>query len=391
MSPRRGKPKRTAQKAASSPFAPSRSCASPPSTLPPLYARWMAELLPGPIPRETDATCDDCAMWPGPGEQPRSDGFFLPETKCCTYFPALPNYLVGRILEDGDPASAAGRATIEERIEARIGVTPVGLESSPVHTILYQHGRPLAFGHSRRLRCPHYREDTGGLCGIWRHRNGTCATWYCKHVRGAVGLRFWQTLDQLLTITEKSLGRWCALALHLDAETLHRLFPPGTDRVMTEPLDGGQIDEVVDDERYRRLWGNWAGREREFYRKAARLVDALTWREVAEISGTDVRLFAHLAVDRYRDLVSPRTPKRLTAGPFQVVSAGPDRTRVAGYSGLNPLDLPTELMRVLPCFDGRPTPEVLRMIREKHGLRLTPGLIRKLADFAILAPPRAVS
>ncbi|HYL82493.1 MAG TPA: hypothetical protein VEU07_16870, partial [Candidatus Acidoferrum sp.] len=70
------------------------------SPLPPLYGRWMDDLLPGPIPRETAATCDDCAMWPGPGDQPRSDFFFLPETKCCTYIPTLPNYLVGRILED---------------------------------------------------------------------------------------------------------------------------------------------------------------------------------------------------------------------------------------------------------------------------------------------------
>lgn len=348
----------------------------------------MTKLLPGPIPREMDTTCDNCAMWPGPGEQPRSDCFFLPETKCCTYFPALPNYLVGRILEDGDPAFAAGRATIEKRIEARIGVTPVGLATPPVHSLLYQQSRPLAFGRSRRLRCPHYQEETGGRCGIWRHRNGTCATWFCKHVRGAVGLRFWQALDQLLTITERGLGRWCALGLHLDAETLHRLFPPGTDRVATEPLDGSQIDEVVDDVRYRRLWGNWAGREREFYRKAARLVDALTWPEVAEIGGTDVHLFASLAVDRYRDLVSPRTPKRLAAGPFQVVSAGPDMTRVAGYSGLHPLDLPTELMRVIPCFDGRSTAQVVRSIRKEFGLRLAPGLVRKLADFAILTPPR---
>lgn len=383
--------KRVIQKAARRSSPSPKLCRILPSALPPLYARWMEELLPGPIPRETEATCDDCAMWPGHGDQPRTDFFFLPETKCCTYIPTLPNYLVGRILADRDPAFAAGRATIEGRIEARIGVTPVGLASPPLHSLLYQHGRPLAFGRSRRLRCPHYREETGGQCGIWRHRNATCATWFCKHVRGAVGLRFWQSLDQLLTITERNLGRWCALTLHLDAESLDRLFPPGTDRVMTESLDGRQIDEVVDDVRYRGLWGNWAGRERLFYRKAARLVDALNWRQVAEISGTDVRLFASLAVDRYRNLASPRTPERLTLGPFQVLAAGPSHTRVAGYSGLHPLDLPTELMQVLPFFDGRPTPQVLRSIRERFGLRLTPSLIRKLADFAILAAPREVS
>ena len=30
--------------------------------LPPLYHAWMADLLTGPIPRESNATCHDCAM-----------------------------------------------------------------------------------------------------------------------------------------------------------------------------------------------------------------------------------------------------------------------------------------------------------------------------------------
>ena len=68
--------------------------------LPPLYANWMAELLGGIIPRESRASCDNCAMCAvgGAGQQsaPRPY-FFDPLVKCCSYVPDLPNFLVGGI------------------------------------------------------------------------------------------------------------------------------------------------------------------------------------------------------------------------------------------------------------------------------------------------------
>ena len=85
----------------------------PVSPLPPLYAAWMDQLLAGPLPHEEDATCDDCAMLSEDGEHhSSSEVFFNPQTKCCSYIPALPNYLVGRILSDDDPDFAKGRAKI---------------------------------------------------------------------------------------------------------------------------------------------------------------------------------------------------------------------------------------------------------------------------------------
>src|SRR5438034_10877336 len=87
-----------------------------PSILPPLYAAWMDQLLAGPIPPESEATCHDCAMCNQGTEASSPNGpgyYFSPQTKCCTYLPELHNFLVGRILSDDDPASATGRATVE--------------------------------------------------------------------------------------------------------------------------------------------------------------------------------------------------------------------------------------------------------------------------------------
>ena len=96
---------------------------------------------------------------------------------------------------------AAGRATLETRLASRVAVTPIGVGRSPTFQVLYDHvGEATGFGRSRSIRCPHYLEEGCGLCGIWRHRESTCATWFCKHVRGGVGKRFWGTIQQLLVV-----------------------------------------------------------------------------------------------------------------------------------------------------------------------------------------------
>src|SRR5262245_36081364 len=90
--------------------------------LPPLYQRWVRELLDGPVPRETEATCDNCAMLVEGGVA----AGFNTDTKCCTFLPELHNFLVGAILADDDPAFATGRASVRARVARRVAVTPLG-------------------------------------------------------------------------------------------------------------------------------------------------------------------------------------------------------------------------------------------------------------------------
>ncbi|HLN49881.1 MAG TPA: hypothetical protein VK251_10275, partial [Steroidobacteraceae bacterium] len=113
-------------------------------------------------------TCDDCAMCAHAGDaHGPSRQFFSATVKCCSYVPELANFLVGRILSDTDAAAQAGRSTVNDRIAAGLGVTPLGLQQSAVYSQLYR-GSDAAFGRSQALRCPHFLED-GGRCGIWRH------------------------------------------------------------------------------------------------------------------------------------------------------------------------------------------------------------------------------
>jgi hypothetical protein len=358
------------------------------TALPPLYAGWIRELLGGAIPRETEATCDDCAMCsgePGPGQG--SEHFFDPHSKCCTYTPELPNFLVGRVLLDEDPASAKGRATLLARLETGVGVTPLGLARSSAQGVLYDHvARIGSFGWAPALRCPHYLEEEGGLCGVWRHRNAVCATWFCKYARGTVGVTFWQSVLHLLLEVETELSTWCAQELDPGPESLQRLFPPPRAASLVERAQRGDLDAPMDDEDRRVLWGRWADRTREFYEECARRVNGLTWAEVLSICGPTVRVLAGPARAAYAALLSNKVPPALRVGQFTVIGDAPSGSRVSSYSTLDPVDLPRPLLGALHHFEGRSTQEALDVIAKKEGIRIGRGLLRPLVDFGILVP-----
>ena len=309
--------------------------------------------------------------------------FFDSTTRCCTYLPDLPNFLVGPILADADPHLAPGRRSVEARLAQMLAVTPLGLGRPATYVLLYNNSRD-GFGASHALRCPHHLDD--GSCGIWAHRMSVCATWFCKYSRGAVGLRFWQALQVLLRGVEQDLAKWCLLRQRLDTRALEHLFPPPDPCSSSRTLDRYQLDGRVDSEQYAAIWGEWAGREREFFEECGRHVKRLGWEEVLAICGPDVQVSAQLVRDAFDALLSREVPARVRTGDFHVHLCTPQSALVVSYNGYDPLCLPCSLLEVLPYFDGRPVGEVLRKIAREKKLRLDRDLILKLVDFSILVP-----
>src|SRR5439155_21658542 len=219
------------------------------------------------------------------------------------------------------------------------------------------------------MRCPHYLEEGGGRCGIWRHRNGVCATWFCKHERGAVGLAFWERLRDLLMAVEADLAAWCVLECGLDADAMGVVFAFRRKPEERELLSSADLDGKADPKATRKLWGTWLGREREFYRECAERVEPLTWKDVLRISGPVDAARARVARQAFESLLRGERPARLTTGAFQIVSSGHEGVRVVGYAGTDPLDLAPGVLEVLPYFDGRPTAEALGAIRRELGIR----------------------
>src|SRR6516162_3798236 len=103
-----------------------------PAALPTAQARWLDQLLGGPIPAETNATCHACAMVVDKSQgDGANDQGFNPEVKCCSFMPHLWNFLVGGVLED-DQADPVGRTSVEARIDRGVAVTPLGLGPTPL-------------------------------------------------------------------------------------------------------------------------------------------------------------------------------------------------------------------------------------------------------------------
>lgn len=351
--------------------------------LPELYRPWIASLLEGPIPAESEATCDDCAMLrPADGSAASSAGlFFDPRTKCCTYVPALPNFLVGRILLDERPDGAAGRSSVAARIAAGVGVVPAGLQTPPAYLTLYRNAHD-AFGQSASMRCPHYLADSGG-CGIWRHRQSICATWYCKHVRGEIGHRFWITLKHLLLSIERSLIAVCIGALDPGMDAVDDLLAE-RERDGLPSLSASDLDGIAEPGRRQRIWGRYAGREAEFYKASARLVEAFTWDDVVRVGGAQVELAAMSVRLRYQELLSMTLPDRVQAGVVQVTPIDSNRLRVTAYRPIDPIVMPHALYDVLHMFDGRSTRSALRAIASAGGPEIDRGVVRRLVDYGVL-------
>jgi hypothetical protein len=146
------------------------------------------------------------------------------------------------------------------------------------------------------------------------------------------------------------------------------------------------LDDIVNREAYRALWGRWYGRETDFYRECGRLVSALSWDDVLAIAGPDVHVFARLSTEAYRRLTSEDIPARLKVGAVNVMRMDRKSCQVWAHNGADPLELSRALMDLLPYFDGRPTTEALQAIEAAEGARIDPALVRRLVDFGILIP-----
>jgi hypothetical protein len=309
---------------------------------PPLYASWMDQLLGGRlVPDESRATCSDCPMCKPPAQITAQDRVFNPTTKCCSYIPILPNFLVGGIMSDEDPQFAEGKALFQREGET-ILVTPAGVQPPWYY---WWHYLDKPFGEADHLRCPYYINRDGGLCGIWRYRNSRCSTWFCKHERGFVGMNFWATLSDLLAGVEKKLSDWCLHALDVQVPEQE-----------TRPREA--------------VWGNWTGREQEFYKQCFQKVSALNWAEVLDLSGPEGSALAEDVLKKFQMLLNTASiPTHLKTGNFTSEDLGNDVVRVWGYRSFDPIDLPND---------------VFEQIKDGVWNNLESSLVRKLYEMQIL-------
>src|SRR5262245_40747191 len=124
--------------------------------LPPLYRRWADEMFKQDVYSEPKSTCDNCPMCKPSHPLAKQDYHFNPDTKCCTFHPSLPNYLVGAILADDDPSLSKAKEQFLNLVGHYI-FAPLGIAPPFATTFSFKISK---FGKSKDLMCPFYLYDS---------------------------------------------------------------------------------------------------------------------------------------------------------------------------------------------------------------------------------------
>lgn len=355
-------------------------------SLPALYRDLLPPFFARDLPEESKATCASCAMCESSCQEPVApvDGvsrFFRPDTKCCTYYPRLPNYLVGALLADGDPRMAEGNRRVREKIARRQGVTPQWVKPPAKYNLLYGNAHQ-AFGRNAALLCPYFDRDQGN-CTIWAYREAVCSTFFCKYVEGADGRKFWMTLKTYLSVVEIQLTRYAALKL------CPEYILSGKDKAeaQSQPLTIDDLDDRPLPEReYAKLWQGWAGREIEFYQSCFEIVRALSREEFDKLLGLDGTIEQAVLERLHGAIVSPDLPKVLKLNPAATVRWMSDGSvALASYSEYDAVALPGEAYGLLVEFTGaEPVEAVRQRLREKKQADLSEDVLLALYRHRIL-------
>jgi hypothetical protein len=332
------------------------------------YGALLPDVFDGPAIVEARATCGDCAMCPSPGVDAARGlvvEHFLPSTKCCTYHPTLPNFLVGALLSDFNPDMADGRRRIVEAVARGEGVTPLGIAPPAEYARRYREERPTSFGRSEVLLCPYYARSTGS-CSIWRHRESVCTTFFCKHTLGATGHSFWMGLRAYLEHVEAALAR--DAAAHL----------------VPEAHSGASG------------WGEWRGREVDLYIACADHVRRLDRGAFAEIVDGETErttepaaMLLKTVVDRHSaavDLRAAHASHLVLNRRLHVVGADAG-VAVTVDNRYDSVFLSDTLFEALKEFSSsEPARAVQARLRRDHGVDLPDEMVSKLAILGILLP-----
>jgi Fe-S-cluster containining protein len=347
--------------------------------LPEVYKNLLPKFFENMIPKEKAATCSDCAMCVETGEEISLGIQFSKETKCCTHYPNLSNYIVGALLSSNDPRLKKGQERVHEVIYSKLGIVPLGIRSTRKYNLLNKQA-PNAFGKSRTMLCPFFRKDEG-LCSIYPFWNATCNTWFCKYNAGHDGQKFWIALLRYLGHVEKVLTQYVAYKMGFEAR---HIILPKTDM---EPWTESDFDDQPPDLKiYEKQWGKWAGREEEFYKETYGLILDLSRDDFDRIAGITQEILLKNLEDKHRDLIHPILPKILRRNPKLVVEKTKQGTYIlTSYSPFDPFEVSKRIYDMLDFFDGyRSNKDSCGLILDQLGAEPTEDLLLTLCQFRIL-------
>tara|TARA_A100000171_G_C2136961_1_gene151067 strand:+ start:1817 stop:2899 length:1083 start_codon:yes stop_codon:yes gene_type:complete len=341
--------------------------------LPEIYKRFLPNFFNSGIPTESLATCNNCAMVCSDSKKEVEKLAlkpFQPDKKCCTYHPSLPNYLVGGALLGASPE---GKKRLISAINKKTGITPYGILTPSIYNVLYSN-QSGGFGNSETLLCPYYLKETG-FCGIWKYRESVCSTYFCKTLAGEKGRRFWMSLKGYLTHIEQSLAQHIIVQAGLDYFLKgNPVFKNQKSTLTLEELDGMPPKD------YEKMWGEWNGREDEFFIQSFEQISELSKSKFKEITGIRETVMLKNLQLEHLDMLS--VPDNLSVHE----DWKPKNDEQSKKINYNAIDIQFELPSVvLNSFDGkRSISEAKKILEENYEIEVEDSMILSLYHYGIL-------
>jgi len=245
---------------------------------PNFYHRLLPDVVSWEVPDERFADCSNCHLC-------ASDKLSINATKCCTYHAILPNYMLGALLSDKDPAWQIGISKIEDKIKHKLGVTPYGIAGTPDIVEFNRERRntnklTTSFEEREKYTCPYL---DNGRCSVWKYRGELCITYFCFPVSGRQGNMFWNNLWKYIRFIEKTFS-------------IHALIECGypIQKINFIDLEHDTYDFLNDKgelniKMYSQIWNPFLEKEIELYKNCYDVIHSLDEVKVKEILGSEGR------------------------------------------------------------------------------------------------------
>ena len=147
------------------------------------------------LPQESKSKCSECPQVEKQG--------FRSDYRCCTYFPRIPNFMLGLALVEGQEQRVA---MVRDLIQKGF-VLPEGTHASPDlwRRSVVQNSQEK-FGRGDDVLCP-FIDKSKQMCGIHNYRGSVCSTFFCELDHGRSSEEFWDGLQSLMLQVETALSQ----------------------------------------------------------------------------------------------------------------------------------------------------------------------------------------
>lgn len=258
------------------------------------------EVLNIEIPEERYADCNNCHHCVS-----KQDAFV--NTKCCTYYPVIPNYMIGALLSTDNPLLEEGRKRMRHLVAQKKGVTPYGIIPTLQHDVLYQNSIAKKNTHvdkqtAESLLCPFYNN---GTCSIWSHRTELCSTFFCMSSGGDVGKIFWTTFQKYFTAIEFKLSIHAMQQLHYPVNMI-RIKPLNPQNLKLDTLDCQLNAEL-----YGKIWQSWKGKEIEWYLDCYSVIQKMNATNTMQLLGIEEQLLEQKIKSKAQKFIENQIPNHL--------------------------------------------------------------------------------